>query len=159
MSSETEIAVRDGNFFVIENEKDKPRTEGQRKLLAYMHKQITLGNTANNLDIEKIYLKYGKQKKGEWVFIRGKKTYASQELARLHYPNDRLMSDYWGEIGPCYYKEFKVDDWRVKDGAKNWLNRNIGTLVKDGFLIVIPKGYILQRIEESKKVKTTIKSK
>lgn len=155
MKRQTEIAVRDGNFFVINNEMKEPRTKGQQKLLAYIHQSITLGNSADDLEIRKIYFKYGMQNNGYWQTSWSGEGYHTSERCTLDNPGcavssmmnrDRICTYY-----PSYWKEYKIDDYHVKEGAKNWLNRNIGSLVKCGFLIVIPKGYILQRIEESKK--------
>jgi len=155
MSSETEIAVRDGNFFVIENELSEPRNKGQKELLKYMHTQIRLGNKADELEMRKIFFKYSSAQKGQWEqiysFSETKWEYDSVELCKAHHPEYRVMGDYWGKYVPCKWRDYTIEDYYVKSGATSWLIRSIGSLVKNGFLIVIPKGYILQRIEESKK--------
>ena len=151
MSSETEIAVRDGNFFVIDNQREKPRTIGQQKLLAYMNTQITLGQKADPLEIIKIFMKHAMTSKGSWVpDYHGKEYYTREECMADNptcYPY-RWVGD---NFIPSFYQKYTIDSWEVKRNSNTWFNRAIGSMVKCGFLIVIPKGYILQRIEESKK--------
>ncbi len=151
MSSETEIAVRDGNFFVIDNQREKPRTKGQQKLLAYMHEQITLGNTADSKHIRRIFMEHSMTSKGSWVPDHQGGEYPTAESCQAGNPTCYPYRWYNGLFIPSYYKEYTIDSYEVKLNANNWFNRSIGSLVKNGFLIVIPKGYILQRIEESTK--------
>ena len=153
MASETEIAVRDGNFFLIENQNEKPRTEGQEELLKYMHTQIALGNKAKDEDITKIYMKYVMMGKGEWVIDHHKEGYETAEECKSVYPDSQPMWYWFNKVYmPGYWEDYTIKHWRTAQKCKSWFNRSIGTLVKEGFLIVIPKGYILQRIEESKKI-------
>ena len=152
LREETEIAVRDGNFFVMENERSEPRNEGQAELLKYMHTQIALGNKADNEEIIKIYFKYVMEGKGQWIADQSKGEYETQELCKLSHPAPIPMYDFYDKtFSPGYWSPYTIDHWETKQKCKAWFNRAIGSLVKNGFLIVIPKGYILQRIEESKK--------
>jgi len=151
MKSQTEIAVRDGNFLVIDKELKTPKNKGQEKLLEYMHTQIILGNKADELEMRKIYFKYSMHSKGSYVPDLNKQAYKTWDAIREVYPDAQPVYWYAECYYPGYWKDYTIDSWLVKSGARNWLNRSIGSLVKNGFLILIPKGYILQRIEESKK--------
>jgi len=155
MSSQTEIAVRDGNFFVIDNEMEEPRTKGQQKLLAYMHEQITLGNKADKVEIRKIYINNAMTSRGEYRQVYSTEArwdYTTSAQCKALHPEYHVMATIWDTYAPCKWRDWEINDSEVIIRCDAWFNRSIGSLVKNGFLIVIPKGYVLQRIEESKKL-------
>lgn len=162
MSTELEI-LKDKSLAVFGDHKP-PRNKGQRKLLDYINTCMGLNQQIDDEETFKIYIKNVKNSKGYWATSRDTQKYRTHEEASKYYKE--VVAGYGCEVfkdGVRAYDHHQLywtsgifhiwalSQWDTKQGYRSWFQRALGSLVKTGHLIVIPKGYVLKKIEENGK--------
>lgn len=140
--------LKDNSIHVFGNCKP-PRNKAQKVLLEYINECMNLNASIDDDKLIGIYLENVKTEKGRWVTSYLKKAYSTYGEAKINYKEAVLCWDrFYREQA---YELWTKDCWEVEEGCRTWFQRCLGSFVKNGHLIVIPKGYVLNKIEESTK--------
>lgn len=157
MKNELEI-LKDKSLAVF-GEHEPPKNLGQRKLLKYINQCTNLNRSIDIKKVSKIFLDNVRDPKGEWIRKKSSEMFLKFEDANRLYEGKIYSGFEW-----CYvdgksdlrwiyaegrYRSWDIENWKVKRDTSTWFTRSLGSLVKTGHLIIIPKGYVLKKLEEN----------